>query len=172
MSAGRRPKPSHLKLVSGNPGKRPVSDWVTPKLRSRTMPPPQHLDRYAKDEWKRISAQLQRLGLLSDLDRGPFTAYCQAWSIYRHAQEKLDDLARQDDSGMGGMLMKTKAGNVIQNPLVGIRNKALRDMVRYAAEFGFTPSARARVQDAAPHSAKTAAGQAAAGAGRRSFFDD
>jgi P27 family predicted phage terminase small subunit len=164
---GRRPKPTHLKLVTGNPGKRPAADWVTPPPRSRTMPPPAHLDRYAKDEWKRLSRVIGRLGLLSDLDRGAFTAYCQTWSIYRHAQEALDDLARKDDSGLGAMLMRTKAGNTIQNPLVGIRNKALRDMVRYAAEFGFTPSARARVQDAAPKGATRAAGQAAS-----SFFED
>ena len=43
------------------------------------------------------------------------------------------------------LMIKTTSGNAIQNPLVGIANKAKADMVRYAAEFGMTPSARSRV---------------------------
>jgi len=43
------------------------------------------------------------------------------------------------------LMIKTTSGNAIQNPLVGIANKAKADMVRYAVEFGMTPSARSRV---------------------------
>jgi len=46
----------------------------------------------------------------------------------------------------GGLMIKTSNGNAIQNPLVGIANKAMADMVRYAAEFGMTPSARSRIR--------------------------
>jgi phage terminase small subunit len=45
-------------------------------------------------------------------------------------------------------MIKTKSGNVIQNPLVGTANKAMSDMARYAAELGMTPTARARVTQA------------------------
>ncbi len=45
----------------------------------------------------------------------------------------------------GGLMIKTSNGNAIQNPLVGTANKAVSDMVRYAAEFGMTPSARVRL---------------------------
>jgi P27 family predicted phage terminase small subunit len=45
----------------------------------------------------------------------------------------------------GGLMIKTSNGNAIQNPLVGTANKAASDVVRYAAEFGMTPSARVRL---------------------------
>jgi P27 family predicted phage terminase small subunit len=45
-----------------------------------------------------------------------------------------------------GLVVKTKSGNIIQNPLVGVANKAMADVVRYAAEFGMTPSARSRIE--------------------------
>ncbi len=152
---GRKPKPTHLKLVTGNPGKRPIGeDWVKPAKRETAMPPPKHLDAYAATEWRRLSKELTTLGTLTNVDRAAFAAYCQSWSIYLHAQEALDDLARKDETGMGAMLMRTKQGNTIQNPLLGIRNQAMRNMVRYAAEFGFTPSSRVRVQDAAPGQAR------------------
>lgn len=46
----------------------------------------------------------------------------------------------------GGLMIKTTNGNAIQNPLIGTANKAMSDMVRYAAEFGMTPSARSRIK--------------------------
>ena len=49
------------------------------------------------------------------------------------------------DELTSGLMIKTTNGNAIQNPLIGTANKAARDMVRYASEFGLTPSARARV---------------------------
>jgi P27 family predicted phage terminase small subunit len=45
-----------------------------------------------------------------------------------------------------GLIIKTTNGNAIQNPLIGIANKAHNDMVRYVVEFGMTPSARSRIQ--------------------------
>ena len=52
---------------------------------------------------------------------------------------------RERDPNAAGLLVKTTGDNIIQNPLVGIANKAMSDMVRYAAEFGMTPSARVRL---------------------------
>ena len=42
-------------------------------------------------------------------------------------------------------MIETSNGNAIQNPLVGTANKAASDVVRYAAEFGMTPSTRVRL---------------------------
>jgi P27 family predicted phage terminase small subunit len=42
-------------------------------------------------------------------------------------------------------MLKTTGGNLIQHPLVAVANGAMRDVVKFAAEFGFTPAARARV---------------------------
>lgn len=43
------------------------------------------------------------------------------------------------------LLVYTGNGNLIQNPLVGISRRAAADMLRFAAEFGMTPSARSRI---------------------------
>ena len=64
------------------------------------------------------------------------------------------------DQLTSGLMIKTTNGNPIQNPLVGIANKAAAAMVRYAAEFGMTPSARSRVEGApAGRNGDTAAAQ-------------
>jgi P27 family predicted phage terminase small subunit len=46
---------------------------------------------------------------------------------------------------MGALMVKTRHGSVMQNPLFLTMRQAASDMVRYASEFGFTPAARIRV---------------------------
>ena len=139
---GRKPLPSHLKVIQGNRGKRQIKPdlEVTPSL---PMPPP-HLSDDAKVEWGRVASMLYALRLLSDVDIAALAAYCQAWATWKRATAALERMAAQDPV-TEGLLVKTKNGNAIQNPLLGIANKAAADMVRYAAEFGMTPSARARI---------------------------
>ena len=45
----------------------------------------------------------------------------------------------------GAMLIRTSTGIPTQNPLLRIAFTAANDMVWFAAEFGLTPSARARI---------------------------
>jgi P27 family predicted phage terminase small subunit len=84
---------------------------------------------------------LTALGILSGLDRAALAAYCQAYGRWAQAERALAKMSNQAD----GLIIKTVSGNMIQNPLVGVANKAMSDMMRYASEFGMTPSARSRI---------------------------
>lgn len=44
-----------------------------------------------------------------------------------------------------GEIIKTAAGNIIQNPYLSIANRALEQLNKLGAEFGMTPSSRSRV---------------------------
>jgi P27 family predicted phage terminase small subunit len=50
-----------------------------------------------------------------------------------------------NDPIMNGMIIKTKYGDAVQNPLVSITRKHAADMVRYASEFGLSALARSRL---------------------------
>ena len=142
---GRKPLPSHLKLVKGTARgelKKRRADKIEFEV-SLPMPPP-HLCDEAKVEWGRVASMLYALRLLSDADIAALAAYCQAWAIFKQATETLQLMAKGDPVTKG-LLIKTSNGNAIQNPILGIANKAAADMVKYAAEFGMTPSARARI---------------------------
>ncbi len=140
---GRKPKPTHLKVVTGNPGKRQLNENEPRPDLSIPAPPP-HLSDEAKVEWGRVCDQLYRLKLLSDIDRASLAAYAQAYGRWVQAERALAKMA-ESDGVTKGLLVKTRNGNAIQNPLVGTANKAMADMMRYAAEFGMTPSARSRL---------------------------
>lgn len=151
--AGRKPKPTNLKLLMGNPGKRPL-----PKNEPKPIPLapkcPTWLHKDAKKEWKRIAPQLERLGLLTRIDMAALAGYCESWAQYKIATEYLHQIGttyiiwERDENGN---LMYDENGRKImrhtqQWPQVSIANKALANVRALCSEFGLTPSARGRIQ--------------------------
>ena len=144
---GPRPKPTALRLLEGNKGKRalPHSEPAPPP----DMPAcPDYLNAYARGEWLRVADTLYAIGTLTQIDQTMLAAYCIAYSRWRHAEEDLERMAVTDGSTHAAVI-RTKQGNLIQNPMVGVANTARREMQRLAAEFGLSPSARTQI-DADP----------------------
>lgn len=132
---GRRPKPTELKLIEGNPGKRRLK--ANEPKPARAMPTcPAHLSPTAKAEWKRLGRQLHTLGLLSELDRAALAAYCQAYGRWAEAEKKLKETP---------LLLKTPAGYVQPSPWLSVANKQLELMLRFMGELGLSPASRSRV---------------------------
>ena len=139
---GRKPLPKHLRLVQGNRGKRPIKPEVDV---APSLPEPlPFLCQDAKAEWARVAPMLYALRLLSELDLAALAAYCQAYATWKQAHEALGEMAKHDPVSKG-LMIKSKKGNLIQNPLLGIANTAAGNMVKYASDFGLTPSSRARI---------------------------
>lgn len=143
MTSGRKPKPTALKLVAGNPGKRALNK-KEPQLDLAEPTAPEFLNTDAKVEWGRVVGTLYRAGLMTELDRAVLAAYCQAYGRWAQAERALMRMADKDEFNRA-LMVKTHNGTAMQNPLVGTANKAKADMVRYAIEFGMTPSARSKV---------------------------
>jgi P27 family predicted phage terminase small subunit len=141
---GRRPTPTHLKLIRGNPGKRAIKPEPEPLQAPEAPGPPDFLSAYACDEWFRVATELHRLGLLSVVDVMPVAAYCQAYARWRTAEETLAEMAKRDQV-TSGLMIKSVDGYAIQNPLVRIARDSADSMVKFAGEFGMTPVARARL---------------------------
>jgi P27 family predicted phage terminase small subunit len=133
--AGRRPTPTSLKLLNGNPGKRSLNKHE-PKF-SGIPSCPKHLDKAARTEWKRVASELTATGLLTTVDRAALAAYCAAWSRWTDAEINIQKF--------GTVIKSPKSGFPIQNPYVGVANTALDQMRKFAVEFGMTPSSRSRI---------------------------
>lgn len=140
---GPPPKPTRLRVIQGNPGRRPLpKKEAQPELGIPERP--SHLDAIASAEWERVADELHQVGLLAKIDSSMLAAYCQAYARWRTAEESIARMARNDPHTQG-LIIKTGNGNAVQNPLVGVANRALQIMMRAAGEFGMTPSARARI---------------------------
>lgn len=142
--ASPKPKPTKLKKLEGNPGKRPLNE-NEPIPQSIAPECPDWLLAEAKKEWKRLAPELERLGLLTVIDRVAFAAYCQSYAKWKKAEKFLKK---------HGMTIKIpekdEFGNVIsikvkKFPEVSIANECLKQIRSFASEFGLTPSSRGRI---------------------------
>ena len=145
---GPAPRPTALRVLEGNPSKRPLPARE-PQPTGKIGRPPAHLNRAARAEWRRIVREMEACRVLTAADRAALAAYCVAYSRWVAAETALA-AAADADPDTGGLVVKTSNGNVVQNPLVGTANKAMETMMRAAQEFGFTPSSRSRVHVEAP----------------------
>ena len=136
---GPPPKPTALKIIAGNPGKKPLPK-NEPKPMVEAPVPPKHLSFEARLEWERLAPMLVRLKLLTKLDRAALSAYCQAWGRHVEAEEQI---------AKASALAFTHNGYPIVNPWATISKQAVDQMARFIAEFGLTPASRTRI--AAPN---------------------
>jgi phage terminase small subunit len=108
---GRRPKPTRLKLLAGNPGKRPLNeDEPIPEIAFLSV----LLNFVAKREWDRLVGELVTLRLLTNLDRAALAAYCGAYALWAEAMEAIQKF---------GTMIKSPTGYPVQS-LPGDRQAA------------------------------------------------
>jgi len=142
MSAGRKPKPTHLKLLAGNPGKRPLNETEPqPDPIDETTEPPAWMSGEGRAVWLSEFPKLVRNGMITEIDLGAFAKYCQAFGRYLTAESMV---AKQ-----GEVLIAPGSGFPIQNPYLAVSNKAAEQMHKAETEFGMTPSSRSRVSPGA-----------------------
>src|ERR1044071_6224765 len=132
---GRRPKPTRLKVLTGNPGKRQLNaDEPMPEIAIPECP--MELGPVARKEWDRMAPQLAALRMLTHLDRAALAAYCGAYGMWADATENIQKY---------GTMVKSPTGYPVQSPYVSIANRQAEIMMRIASEFGFTPASRSRI---------------------------
>jgi P27 family predicted phage terminase small subunit len=137
---GRRPKPTRLKLLTGNPGKRPLNERE-PEPEPSVPDCPPELGPVARREWDRLVGELSKLRILTNLDRAALASYCGAYGLWAEAMEQIQKY---------GAMVKSPSGYPQQSPYLAIANRQAEIMMRIASEFGFTPASRSRI--AAPKS--------------------
>lgn len=150
---GPKPTPTVLKLINGNPGKRPLnlSDGVNPVIRVPAHP--KWLGHHAIKEWRRISAELVELGLIAEIDKASLATYCQTWGDLcdletAFAAQKRMAKSRNPDSEsalVAAYFYKTPTGFMRDSQLHRKIIELRSELDRYVRNFGLNPAARARV---------------------------
>ena len=135
MHAGRKPKPTNIKILEGNPGKRKLNEHEPQPLK-KAPPCPKWLEAEAKKEWRRLAKTLEAMGVLTDADMAAFAGYCQAYARRKEAEERITDR---------GLVIRTPSGYPQQVPYISIAQQYLKLMQQFAEQFGLTPAARSRI---------------------------
>lgn len=156
---GPKALPSNVHLLRGNPSKKSISELLgefNPEVEIPSCP--RHLWPEAKKEWKRISFELEKYGLISKLDRAALSLYCQAWARLVWAEEmlaramKLAEQGRiaaevkgEEWKGGDGFMIPTPNGNFSYSPYWVAARQAADQVDKFQASFGLSPSSRSRV---------------------------
>lgn len=147
MAQGRKTKATHLKLLAGNPGKRPIKDAAKAEAEIPKVKPdfPAHLFtsvekgkadtvKSAKKHWDYIVKVLHPLGLITILDVPILESYIVNYAYY------LQAIAEVNEKGFTVGDAKKK------NPAFGALESLHKFQKEFLIEFGMTPAARSKIQ--------------------------
>src|SRR5262245_28072001 len=119
-NSGRRPQPTRLRVLRGNPGRRPLNQnepAPPPATPDFDQPPPElSADPRASAEWTRVAPMLRVCGVISNAERSSLIALCQQWSRYLQAQDRVIEL---------GMVVKRANGSPMVNPYLAVADTCL-----------------------------------------------
>lgn len=142
---GRKATPNKILELRGGSAHSHRPERKEPDLKIKIPSCPPHLDDEAKAEWKRASRILKRIGLVTDLDRSTLAAYCEAYSRWVRATNKINEMgmiyAEGREVDEKGKVIKQ--GVPKANPYIKIARDAYDQMIKTATLFGMSPSARA-----------------------------
>ena len=121
---GRPLKPTALKMLAGNPGKRPLNDREPKPKVGATMP--EYLMQLpgAAKKWRSWAPKLEELGVLTEVDAPAFGRLCRLW-------DEDEDRAKWKDE---------------EGHRVGSDYRLLSEIRALEGRFGMTPSDRAKIK--------------------------
>ena len=133
---GRKPKPTALRVLEGNRSDRPIKQEPefpeAPK--SARHDPPFPLDPMEMEEWERVCGALTDAGVVTAPDLATLALYCAAMGkakrAYKHMRRKS---------------MTVEGAPERINAYERLFQQYSQLALKYAAEFGLTPSSRVRL---------------------------
>jgi len=133
--AGRRPKPTALKILEGTDH---GSRKVEPSLPAGVPPMPERLkvDQVAAAQWHELAGILTRMGVLTLADGEALATLCEVHSAEQSCLLQLR---------AGGAVMHTDLGGVKPNPAGPMYRSLVAQKASLLSEFGLTPSSRTKL---------------------------
>lgn len=132
-----RKKPTMLKILEGdfikNPQRRnhnePVPDVAIPEI-------PTTLGEYGREEWIKVTKEMQELGVISRIERGALERYCLNWQMCRECEDQV---------AKDGRFYHTEKGDIREHPASKAARDYSRECFRALVEFGMTPCSRSKL---------------------------
>ncbi len=172
---GPKPLPANVHALRGNPSRLPLDrlrDAVEPDVEIPDCP--KHLLPEARKFWRRLTPELEKLGLISKIDQAALALACQEWAWWvwheeqlqrdiklaeakREAWEQIEATRKAEAEATGAMFVPgvwtggngferaTPNGSTTYSPHWVARNRHVLLLDKFLASFGMSPSSRGRV---------------------------
>lgn len=137
---GRPAKPTALKVVQGNAGKRPLN-LDEPKPKKARPRCPAHLTPKAKTAFKNVVDLLEDMGVMTIADGMALEMMCSAYAEWRDLRKIIERVGAtyETTSTTGDLVIKAR-------PEVAMASDAWKRVKSMMAEYGLTAAARTRVK--------------------------
>lgn len=137
---GRKPLPTAIKVLKGNPGGRALKKNEPKPLRCIASAP-EWVSPEAAAYWDKIEPMLYRIGVLTEADELMLGILCQSYANLLRAREMLEK---------HGPVIKTPNGSIQISPFKSLERQAFADIIKVCQEFGMSPSSRSRLTATPP----------------------
>ena len=155
---GRLPKPSGVRIMEGNPGRRPLPA-NEPKYSSGLPSPPEKISAPAKRVWDELVDEMACARVLRRVDQRALwqlaedealisEAYSGLWQMMEALSEEAKKQNKKLPAGPVFALLGMTQGRLA---MAAIRDLASRVIIE-RREFGLTPSSRMRIDASADNS--------------------
>ena len=132
----RNPKPTRLKIVEGNPGKRAINKQEPDPEYLNDLTPPSFLSPAAAEVWVEIAQDLRNARLLTKLDVPMLAMGCEALARYR----KLNKDCVNEPSSVGSEEEKKDVWMATT-----IQSMSFKQAMTVFQQFGMSPAARTKI---------------------------
>lgn len=95
------------------------------------------IDKIAKDEFKRLVLEFEKVNMVGNLDLNNIACYCNAYANYRKATKELST-----QPFMVEKVMPNGIETTIENPLIKIQKNYAEEMRKFSALCGLTIDSR------------------------------
>ena len=141
---GPAPKPSALKIVAGNPGKRAINKQEPDPAYLNDLTAPAGMNQAAQDVWNEIAPKLRAARVLTELDVPLLIMGCNAIAQNRMAVNRLGENLIKSKTAIGEDGEPTESGEYI-NPWMMVQSMSFKQAMAVFREFGMSPAARTRI---------------------------
>lgn len=140
-------KPTQLKVVEGNRGKRALNSREPDPAYLNDLTPPAWLDPKSSEVWNEIAPKLRAAKVLTEIDAPMLAMACVSLAQYRQAHARAGDRLViegeliADAASPDGIKAK---GDQLNTWLI-VQSMSFKQAMAVLREFGMSPSARSRV---------------------------
>lgn len=135
--SGRKAKPTQLKLVQGNAGKRAINkDEPQGEVLQHIPECPDWVPGEGQEAWRKLAPWLTKNRILTATDLHNLEAFCAAYGRWREAELHY---AKEGPVVLGA------TGGPVKNPAATVINESLKQMTSFGASLGLDPASRVRL---------------------------
>lgn len=142
--AGRPPKPTALKVIEGNRGKRSANKQEPDPKYLVELDAPDWLSAKAKKVWEEVAPHLASAKLLTEVDVQALAMGCVAIAQYRQAVERAGESLVKSKIVVNENDTPVETGEHI-NPWLIVQSMSFKQAMAVFQQFGMSPAARTRI---------------------------